>query len=111
MLGRPRPFGRRTERCLQALRDLAVKERRDRLKLLVRYGGKVRPFLLAGLLRLLDAKERVLWTVYDEYVVEVKEPFDNNKELELIELICQRPSWCHRCPIAVDPKRTPHYTK
>jgi hypothetical protein len=85
------------------------------------YGGKIvenitqslaREVFTAGLVRLLKAGVRVLWTVYDEYVKEI--PLDKatpeyGKQLD--DIICECPDWCAKCPIAVDSQYTPHYKK
>lgn len=68
-----------------------------------------RDVLRDGLIALEDAGYRVLWTIYDEYVIELPEGEDaSGPEKVLMENI--KP-WAQFIPLAVESKLSPHYTK
>lgn len=82
------------------------------------YGGKLaqncsqslaRDYFVAGQCRLLRAGYEILWTVYDEYVIECDTEKDYTAEIAAI--VRDTPDWGKACPIDVDINKSHCYTK
>lgn len=84
------------------------------------FGGKLteneiqataRDLLKDGILALLDAGYEVPLTVYDEYVIRVKEEDAEKAFEEIPEILKQSSPWAKGCPLDVEGKVSRYYTK
>ncbi len=82
------------------------------------YSGKIvenlsqalaRDYFVAGQCRLLRAGFEILWTVYDEYVIECDTEKDYTAEIAAI--VRDTPDWGKACPIDVEINKSHCYTK
>tara|TARA_Y100001951_G_scaffold99758_1_gene102184 strand:+ start:79 stop:393 length:315 start_codon:yes stop_codon:yes gene_type:complete len=60
--------------------------------------------------RMLKAGFNVIWTVHDEFIVEVDEE-DKDAKQEIKNLMSITPEWLEGCPIAAETIEAKYYTK
>ena len=83
------------------------------------YGGKIceniiqataRDVFADSYYRILKAGFNIIWTVHDEFIVEVDEN-DNDARQEIERLMSITPEWLEGCPIGAEAIEAKHYTK